>query len=377
MSFARAAAIGIAALAIVLPGAARAAAPAGDAKTVSEVVVTAIKTVSELVVTAPVKCPRVSDALNLDTPRRPVVVSSFPSKGQRIRPGLVVIRVTFDRPVACAGGFSDDPPLANPCPGLLQHMVLTYDRRTVRTVCLLDPDEVYGVRLNQNPAGNDFRSVDGAVDPEFALRFSTGPAGNVFRSVDGAVVREFALRFSTNLEPPITDVCEALREDVEMLAKVEKIHPLNCARRDDPQAAMVKAVVELRDAAARSARERAIAEARALREKQAAAELARADTLALAAYRKARDRSWAESRRSLRRDRNPQDEHLAEPDLTDPSKALVTVLPSSSAGEHAEAPRLAEPTRPPELPHWRQAFVVGATTYDCAFRDGSVACERR
>ena len=377
MRFALAAAIWIGVLAFALPGVAQAADPA-DAKTVSEVVVTAIKTVSELVVTAPARCPRVSGALDLDAPHRPVVISSFPAKGQRVRPGLVVMRVTFDRPVACAGGFFDDPPQANPCPSRPQHMVLSYDRRTVRTVCLLDPDKLYGVRLNPPGAGNDFRAVEDAVGPEFALRSYQDPAGDVFRTADGAVGREFALRFSTNLEPPVTDVCVALREDVEMLAAVEKAHPLDCAPRVDPQAAMVKSVVELRDTAARAARERAIAEARALREQQAAAERARAETLALAAYRKARDRSWAETRRSLRRVRNPQDEqHLAEPDLTDPSKELVTVLPSSSAGEHAETPRLAEPTTPPELPHWRQAFVVGATTYDCAFRDGAVACERR
>jgi hypothetical protein len=370
----RAAAIGIAALDLALADVARAAPPA-DARTVSEVVVTASKTVSELVVTAPVKCPRVSSGNNLGTSHRPVVVSSFPAKGQTVRPGLVVMRVTFDRPVACTGAFSNDLPLAEPRPGRLQHMVLSYDRRTV---CLLDPDKVYGVRLNRDPTPSviPITANPRLVDPAFA-----DPPGNVFRTVDGAVAQEFSLRFSTTLEAAVTDVCEALREDVEMLAEVEKAHPLDCASRDDPQAAMVKAQVELRDTAARAAREQAIAEARALRERQAAAELAGVEKLAQAAYLKARDRSWAATRRSAVRNKpNPDDERLViAPAITlkTPDPGIPTVLPANAAAVAAHAPHRGEPTRPPELPDWRQAFVVGAASYDCGFKNGAVTCARR
>lgn len=350
----RATAIGIAALGIALPGETRAAAPPADANTVSEVVVTASKTVSELVITAPVKCPRVTGALRLDTARRPAVISSFPAKGQMIRPGLVVMRVTFDRPVACAGGFSNDPPLTDPCPDQPQHMVLSYNRRTVRTVCLVDPDRVYGVRLRPDASGE------------------------VFQTVDGDVAQPFSLRFSTTLDAPVTDVCEALRQDVEMLAEVQKAHALDCGPSDDPQAAVVRTTVEQRDAAARAARDQAIAEARALREQQAAADLARAETLALAAYRKARDRSWAATRRSEARNR-PKDERLVVApviSLNAPAPGILSVLPTDAAAA-ANAQRLTEPTQPPELPDWRQAFVVGEASYDCGFKSGAVTCARR
>jgi len=351
---------GLAALLLALPTMARAGPQADPAKPVSEVVATAIKSVSELVVTAPVKCPRTSGVLNLDLPAKPVVVSTYPAQGQKVRPGLVVVRVTFDRPVACAGGFSNDPPLVNPCPDRVQHMVLSFDRRTVRTVCLLDRDKAYGLRLNKEP-------------------------GNGFRTVDGAVGEEFDLRFSTTLEDPTTDVCEAVRQDTAMLVEVEKAHPLNCAPRDDPQSAMVKAEVERRDMAARAERERAIAEAQALREKQAADELARAEKLAQAAYRKARDRNWAKIRTvAARAPRDVEDDRLVagfelgkakEPSRFDQALVDDAVLPRRPTVP--DAPRLAQPTRPPELPYWRQTFVVGATAYDCAFEHTAVVCRRR
>jgi hypothetical protein len=237
---------------------------------------------------------------------------------------------------------------------------LSFDRRTVRTVCLLEPEKVYGVRLNRDPGG-------------------------AFRTVDGAVGEEFDLRFSTTLEPPTTDVCDAVRQDAAMLAEVEKTHALNCAPRDDPQTAMVKAEVERRDAAARAAREHAIAEAQAVREKQAAAELARAEKLAQAAYRKARDRNWARIRSvAVRLPRDVEDDRLVtgfelgQPKTADRfDEAMVdhAVMPKRPIG--AAAPQLTEPTRAPELPDWRQTFALGAATYDCGFKDGAVVCERR
>ena len=96
--------------ALVLGGAAGPAwaqrkAQAADAgNTVSELILTASRRVSELIVTAPVKCVPV-DALHMRMGGRPKVVSAFPGKGDVIRPGLLVMRVTFDQPMACEGRF--------------------------------------------------------------------------------------------------------------------------------------------------------------------------------------------------------------------------------------------------------------------------------
>jgi hypothetical protein len=342
---------------------ARADPPDAPRKTVSEVVVTATNTVEELVVTAVAKCPT-DHGLNLDLPRRPQIVSTFPAEGQMVRPGLVVMRVTFDRPVACAGGFWDDPPLANPCPDRVQHMVLSFDRRTVRTVCLLDPEKLYGVRLNQSP-------------------------GSAFRTVDGGVAEPFGVKFSTSLEAPVTDVCEAVRQDVEMLAELEKVHAVTCIQRDDPQIAAVKAEVERRDAEARTARDRAIAEAEAQRAKAAAHDLAKAETLAMSAYRKARDREWerlrAEGRQPAPTEAPADNEAPLVPGLTGlaspgrtqsrfnprPGDADIIKPPVPGGGGSSTAEAR------PELTGWRQSFVVNGSSFDCSFEQSAVVCRRQ
>src|SRR5258706_10088053 len=77
-------------------GAAPKPAPA-DGATVSELIVTATKAVSELTVTAKIKCLQ-PDSSQYRT-NRPKVVSSYPAKGAVVRPGLLVVRVTFDQPM--------------------------------------------------------------------------------------------------------------------------------------------------------------------------------------------------------------------------------------------------------------------------------------
>jgi hypothetical protein len=360
----RAASIAIALVTMATAPRAGAADPAEPPrKTVSELVVTANKTVSELVVTA-AKCPTVH-GLNLDLPRKPAVVSTFPSEGQMVRPGIVVMRVTFDRPVACAGGFSNNPPLPNPCPDRVQRMVLSYDRRTVRTVCVVDPDTQYAVRLNRDP-------------------------GDAFRTVDGATGEPFDLKFSTSLEAPITDVCSAIREDVAMLAEVEKTEALDCTPRDDPDLTMVKAEVVRRDAEVRAARDKAIAEAQTLADAQqakaAARDLEKAETLALSAYRKARAREW-ERLRAQTREAEPAAPNADEaplvsglPGLAPSNRTQSAFTPRPGAADLWRAPAPGRKPRDPDRPElagWRQSFVVNGAAFDCGFEDSAVVCRRQ
>ena len=115
--------------------------PAGsdDSKTVSELVVTAFKTVSELLVTAPIKCIRAPMAPSGKWESRPRVVSAFPGKGDVVRPGLLIVRVTFDQKMVCDGGFQESPPLAYPAGPDPPHMLLSSDRLTIRTVRHVGP----------------------------------------------------------------------------------------------------------------------------------------------------------------------------------------------------------------------------------------------
>ena len=176
----------------VLPALAHAAAamppsPASNGNTVSELVVTASKTVSELTVTAKVKClPPTMEPGRADRPR---VVSSFPAKGDVVRPGLLVVRVTFDQPMACDGSFTSAPPLQNPCPGTRQDMLLSLDRKTVRTVCLVEANTQYGLWVTQDPTTHSFMGLGGLPS------------------------QSYRLNFATSSDPAVTSICDAMVED--------------------------------------------------------------------------------------------------------------------------------------------------------------------
>lgn len=169
--------------------------PASDA-TVSELVVTATKMVSELTVTAKVKCLRPqSGAGRL---QRPKVVSVFPARGAVVRPGLLVVRITFDQPMACEGGLDVLPPLPNPCPGRERQMLLSLDRRTVRTMCIVEPEAQYGFSLGQDPNAKTFLGL-GGLPTEVAK-----------------------ISFSTSSGPRVSGVCEALAQDSETAAQMRE-----------------------------------------------------------------------------------------------------------------------------------------------------------
>jgi len=184
-------------------GWAGAAPKAGDEPTVSELVVTAAKTVSELTVTGRVKCLE-PDSFNARA-ERPKVVSTFPEKGAAVRPGLLVVRVTFNMPMACDGAFTGDAPLREPCPGSPREMLLSYDRKTVRTVCVVEPDAHYGLRLSQDPTNHSFIGLSGLPSLPYRLEFSTTSA------------------------PAITTVCDALAEDEETARQIRTRRSLDCS----------------------------------------------------------------------------------------------------------------------------------------------------
>lgn len=163
---------------------------------VSALVITASKTVSELTVTAKLRC--LPPEAGLARAERPRVVSSFPARGAEVRPGLLVVRVTFDQPMACAGSFDAAPPLPNPCPGASRQMLLSYDRRTVRTVCAVEPGSQYGLSFGQDPNAETFLGLAG---------LPAAPSKIVFTTSSG---------------PAIADACEALAEDPQTAAELRR-----------------------------------------------------------------------------------------------------------------------------------------------------------
>jgi hypothetical protein len=181
---------------------------AGDAPSVSELTVTALRSVSELTVSAKMKCLE-PDRMG-DRAQRPKVVSTFPAKGSVVRPGLLVVRVTFNQPMACDGLLAAAPPLENPCPGTPQQMLLSYDRKTVRTVCLVAPGAAYGLWLSQDPTAHSFMGLAGLPSESYRLNFST------------------------SVGPAVTSVCEAMSADEETARQIRQRRPLDCSGQASP-----------------------------------------------------------------------------------------------------------------------------------------------
>lgn len=154
-------------------------------------------TVSELVVALQPSC---LPARRDDTAPPPQVVSTFPAEGAVVRPGVLVLRVTFDQPMTCSGGFADAPPLPTPCRIGPQELHLSPNRRTVRAVCRTAPGRAYAVRL-----GEGFPDT--------------------FTSVRGRALRIHDVKFSTSSEAPVRSLREALAQDPEFRPAESGLHP--------------------------------------------------------------------------------------------------------------------------------------------------------
>lgn len=141
--------------------------------------------VSEIVVTPQAKCLTARPNLAARSPR---IVGTFPADNAVIRPGLLVVRITFDRPMTCSGFLMDRAPLRSPCPLARQKMVLTFDRRTIRLLCETTANTTYGLRIG---------------DEMF----------HAFTSLEARPAAPQELTFTTNDGPRIEGVPEALAQD--------------------------------------------------------------------------------------------------------------------------------------------------------------------
>ena len=177
--------VGLSAAAAIL--ALATSAVAAKPATLEELGVTAPTTIAELTVNANLKCAAPDPMGNPGD--RPRVVSSYPARGAVVRPGLLVLRVTFDKPMACAGRFASHPAWPSPCSAGEQKMLLSYDRKTVRITCATAADAHYGLAANRELQGD------------------------VFLGVAGLPAQALALEFTTSAGPPVASVCGALAQD--------------------------------------------------------------------------------------------------------------------------------------------------------------------
>jgi len=109
----------------------------------------------------------------------PKVVRTMPAPGTMVRPGAMVLSVTFDRPMACDANLKNSHfPL--PCPDGEGAVIISTDRRTLTTVCVVEAGASYSMPI-----------VDFVAD-------------------GGARSERYELVFTTSTEAPLTDVRRAM-----------------------------------------------------------------------------------------------------------------------------------------------------------------------
>jgi hypothetical protein len=97
----------------------------------------------------------------------PKVVKTLPAPGSMVRPGALVLSITFDQPMACDAIAAHGSPFPTPCPGDKAAVLLSSDRRTVTTVCQVSAAANYEMPIV------DFAGAGGIPSERFDLRFTT------------------------------------------------------------------------------------------------------------------------------------------------------------------------------------------------------------
>jgi hypothetical protein len=135
-------------------------------------------------VSLPKTCLGPRDPPDPDVPA-PMLLSTYPAKDQVVRPGLVILRLTFDLPMACwpqHGPAHLDAGRPDPCATTprVQHWVLFKERRDWTVLCHLLPKTRYSFQVKS------------------------------FKGLSGRETEPFTLTFYTSDEPPVLAVKEAL-----------------------------------------------------------------------------------------------------------------------------------------------------------------------
>ena len=121
------------------------------------------------------RCPKPRKAK--DGAATPRIVSTYPARGAVVRPGLLMLRVTFNAPMACGGAFFSEGAFENPCPGDgpsgERVMFISPDRRTFTALCAVEPGAAYGLWVNYPGMRNAFANLDGRPSEPYDLGFST------------------------------------------------------------------------------------------------------------------------------------------------------------------------------------------------------------
>jgi hypothetical protein len=90
-----------------------------------------------------------------------------------VRPGLLVVRLSFDLPMACQGSLGTGFMTPNPCASEgLQRWSLSYDRLNLRVLCRVKARAHYELWVNHDTP-EDFRGLGGRRPTATELTFDT------------------------------------------------------------------------------------------------------------------------------------------------------------------------------------------------------------
>jgi hypothetical protein len=106
----------------------------------------------------------------------PKLVSSYPAAGETIAPGVLVVRVTFDQPMA-EDGFDFSPGAEGHAPKCLKTPRRLNDEKTFVLLCTIAPNSRYALALNAGAAADKekrgFANLGGARLAPVTLAFAT------------------------------------------------------------------------------------------------------------------------------------------------------------------------------------------------------------
>jgi hypothetical protein len=116
--------------------------------------------------------------------KAPKVAATFPTAGQAITAGILVVTVTFDERMG--GGYDYAPGAGGEMPDCLKTPRLLADGKTFALLCNTLPGKSYSVTLNSGGSGGFANTSEARAEP-VTLTFSTTTGGEPVRSLEEAM----------------------------------------------------------------------------------------------------------------------------------------------------------------------------------------------
>jgi hypothetical protein len=157
----------------------------------------------------------------------PKLVSTYPAQGQTVQPGYLVLRLTFDLPMACRGSLPQDLLAACFSEGVeIWHE--SVDRKSLLIACNLKPDTHYELGINHR-IPDHFQGLSGNEPDDGLFSFETSgeapvttPEAMVARDTQLAAL--LARAASAGYAAPAPQAAAPLAANTVSTVKVEETH---------------------------------------------------------------------------------------------------------------------------------------------------------